>query len=218
MTPDAGEIQVPVRRRPGGPPKGDRRRQAIVRAVEELLQARTIAELSVENVAAAAGISRSGFYFYFESKYAALAEALRDVADEMTRAAEDFFAGTDDPPQAYVPRALRGVSELWRRHANLMIAVVDAAHSDAGARALWDEWIERFAIATAERIEVERAAGRAPAAGPPARELASALMLMNQAVFDDDARRDVRPERTGETVGSLTHVWLSSIWGIHPTP
>jgi AcrR family transcriptional regulator len=216
MSPSAPGTSTTARRAPGGPPKGDRRRRAILDAVERLLTEKTIAQLSVEDIAAAAGISRSGFYFYFESKYAALGDALGDVGDEMSRAAEDFFAGTDEPPEVYVPRALSRVKDLWRRHADLMVAIVDAAHSDSGARALWDAWVLQFVESIAERIEFERAAGRAPD-GPPARDLARTLMLMNAAVLDGDARDVATRGSGGDTVAALTHVWLGAVWGIGPS-
>jgi AcrR family transcriptional regulator len=200
-----------ARRQPGGPAKGDRRRQAILDAIEQLLQERSIAELSVEDIAAGAGISRSGFYFYFESKYAALAHGLGTVGDEMSRAADEFFAGSDDPPEEYVPRALAGVAALFRRHEALLVAIVEAAHNDAGARAKWDAWIERFVAATSERIERERALGRAHN-GVAAPDLARVLILMNIGVLYDDRRRRVPVSEDEHTVAALTTTWLGAIW------
>jgi TetR/AcrR family transcriptional regulator, ethionamide resistance regulator len=202
-----------IRRQPGGPAKGDRRRQAIVDAVEQLLQERSIAELSVEDIAAAAGISRSGFYFYFESKYAALGDALSDIADDMVRAADDFFGDTNRPPVEYVPDALRGVAELWHRHADLMVAIVDASHSDAGARAIWDDWRERFIVSIASSLQDERAAGRSTG-GPAPEVLARALLAMNLGVLYDDASRRASDAEIEGTVEAMTRVWLATVWGI----
>ena len=53
--------------------RGDRQRDAIVAAVRELLQERSFADLSVSTISERAGVARSGFYFYFDSKYAVLA-------------------------------------------------------------------------------------------------------------------------------------------------
>ena len=53
--------------------RGDRQREAIVTAVRELLEQRSFEELSVSAISERAGITRSGFYFYFESKYDVLA-------------------------------------------------------------------------------------------------------------------------------------------------
>lgn len=212
---DRPSAAAPLRRQPGGPAKGDRRRQAIVDAVEQLLRGRTIAQLSVEDIAAEAGISRSGFYFYFESKYAALAEALTDVADAIERAAGEFLDDTDRDPADYAAEALAGVARLWREHADLMVAIVDAAHSDAGARALWDAWRARFLEGIARAIRTERDAGRATLDGASPEELARALLTMNLGVFYDDARRGVSDAEAERSVAALTSVWLASVWGIH---
>jgi len=215
-TGDLSSADVPARRQPGGPAKGDRRRQAIVDAVEHLLQTRTIGQLSVEDIAAEAGISRSGFYFYFESKYTALADALSDVADAMVHAADDFFGDTEREPHEYVPQALGGVARLWREHSDLLVAVVDAAHSDGGARAIWDDWRQRFVTGISQAVAAERDAGRAHANGVAPGELARALLAMNLGLFYDDARNRVSDADAERTVAALTTVWLSAVWGIRP--
>jgi AcrR family transcriptional regulator len=56
--------------------RGDKQRQAIVQAVRELLEEKPFAELSVSTISDRAGVARSGFYFYFDSKYAVLAHIL----------------------------------------------------------------------------------------------------------------------------------------------
>jgi TetR/AcrR family transcriptional regulator, ethionamide resistance regulator len=201
-----------TRRAAGGMRKGDQRRQAILDAVEQLLRERSIAELSVEDIALSAGISRSGFYFYFESKYAALAESLTEVFEEMIQAAGAFFGGTDEPPADYVPRALSQVAEVWGRHEALLVGMFEASSTDPGARALWDGWLDRFIPAIAERIELERAEGRA-LDHVPATALARTLLLMNERVFYDDRKRRGSPDETAAAVEALTAVWLASVWG-----
>lgn len=200
------------RRPAGGPAKGDRRRGAILDAVEELLAERPISALAVDHIAARAGISRSGFYFYFESKYAALSAALGDVWEEMMLAADAFFAGVDAPPSTWAGEAVDSVTALWGRHATLLGGMVEAAASDPGARAVWDAWIDRFVVAIAERIAAERAAGRAPAGPPDAADLARALMLLNERVLYDAHRRDAPPDQPARAAQALTGIWLASVW------
>ena len=215
-TGDQSSADAPLRRQPGGPAKGDRRRQAIVDAVEHLLQSRTIGDLSVEDIAAEAGISRSGFYFYFESKYAALADALSDVADAMEGAADDFFGDTGRAPRDYVYDALSGVAQMWRQHADLLVAVVDAAHSDSGARTLWDDWRARFIDGISRAIEDERQAGRAHTNGATTEDLARVLLAMNLGTLYDLARSRASDEDAERAVSALAWVWLSAVWGISP--
>lgn len=186
-------------------------------AVEHLLQTRTIGELSVEDIAAEAGISRSGFYFYFESKYAALADALSDVADAIERAADDFFGDTERAPRDYVHEALAGVARLWREHADLLVAVVDAAHSDSGARAIWDDWRARFVEGISRSLEIERAAGRATSDGVATDDLSRALLAMNLGTFYDLAHARASDDEAERAVGALASVWLSAVWGEHTT-
>ena len=52
--------------------RGYRQRQAILAAVRELLEEKPFAELSVRTISNRAGVARSGFYFYFDSKYSVL--------------------------------------------------------------------------------------------------------------------------------------------------
>ena len=54
--------------------RGDRQRKAILGAVRELLQEVPFDDLSVSTISDRAGVARSGFYFYFDSKYAVLAQ------------------------------------------------------------------------------------------------------------------------------------------------
>jgi TetR/AcrR family transcriptional regulator, ethionamide resistance regulator len=194
-----------------GPTRGDRRRRAILDAVEALLRDRSIAALSVEDVAEAAGIARSGFYFYFESKYAALGALLAGVWDEMARATAPFFEGSDEPPAAYVPRTLDDLDAVWTRHEHLLVAMVDASGTDPGVRELWEFWMGRWTAMTAERIEAERAAGRAPA-GPPATALAEVLLRMNERSCYAASRRGARRREREAMRRALAAVWLASVW------
>jgi TetR/AcrR family transcriptional regulator, ethionamide resistance regulator len=200
---------APERRRPT---RGDRRRRAILDAVEGLLRDRSIAALSVEDVAETAGIARSGFYFYFESKYAALGALLAGAWEDMAQAAGPFFAGSDEPPATYVPRTIAAVDGVWRTHEHLLVAMVEASATDSGARDLWEAWIGRFVELTAARIDAERAAGRAPA-GPPARWVAEVLLRMNERSCYAASRRGASRRERDEVARALAAVWLATVWG-----
>ena len=72
MTAEQEAAEAPRRR-------GDKQRHAIVQAVRELLEEKPFAELSVSTISDRAGVARSGFYFYFDSKYAVLAHILGEI-------------------------------------------------------------------------------------------------------------------------------------------
>ena len=208
MPPPDAFPAAPERR---GPTRGDRRRRAILDAVESLLRDRSIADLSVEDVTEAAGIARSGFYFYFESKYAALGALLSGGWEEMARATAPFFEGSDDAPTSYVPRTLADLDAAWTRHEHLLVAMIDAAGTDPGVRDLWEFWMGRWSQLTAKRIEAERAAGRAPA-GAPAGALAEALLRMNERSCYAASRRGATRRERDEMKEALAAVWLAAVW------
>ena len=83
MADPGGGVAVPKRR-------GDRQRQAIVQAVRELLEEKPFAQLSVSTISDRAGVARSGFYFYFDSKYAVLAQILADRRARRSRYPQTF--------------------------------------------------------------------------------------------------------------------------------
>jgi TetR/AcrR family transcriptional regulator, ethionamide resistance regulator len=194
------------------PTRGDIRRQAILDGIEGLLRDRPIAALSVEDITEAAGITRSGFYFYFESKYAALSALLGGVWEEMAEAAAPFFEGSDEDPATYVTRTLAEVHAAWQRHEHLLVAMLDASGTDPGVRELWEDWMQRWIAMTAERIDAERATGRAPG-GAPAEALANVLLRMNERAFDAASRNATSARENRAMVQALATVWLASVWG-----
>src|SRR5215213_5274814 len=70
------------RGRRGARASGDDRERAILDTAERLLEERPLAEISVDDLAKGAGISRPTFYFYFPSKDAVVLTIIdRLVAD-----------------------------------------------------------------------------------------------------------------------------------------
>ena len=61
-----------------------------MQAVRELLEEKPFAQLSVSTISDRAGVARSGFYFYFDSKYAVLALILADATHELEELTEYF--------------------------------------------------------------------------------------------------------------------------------
>ena len=79
-------------------PSGDDRELAILDTAERLLEERPLAEISVDDLAKGAGISRPTFYFYFPSKDAVLLTLLERViveADAALESASDRWTPAD---------------------------------------------------------------------------------------------------------------------------
>ena len=74
---------------------GDDRESAILETAEELLKARPLADISVDDLAKGAGISRPTFYFYFRSKDAVLQTLLERVIAEADASLQELV---QNPP------------------------------------------------------------------------------------------------------------------------
>ena len=77
---------------------GDDREHAILVTAERLLEERALHEISVDDLARGAGISRPTFYFYFSSKEAVLLTLLdRMVEEARGRMGEALERFSEDP-------------------------------------------------------------------------------------------------------------------------
>lgn len=118
----------------------DERRALLARhfvaVVEPLLEAGdAYADLSVESLITAGGISRSTFYAYFEDKGDLLSAMAADVTAELFEAGRSWWDFPDDGDKAALREALRPALETQRRHRAILGAVADTAAYDARVRA-----------------------------------------------------------------------------------
>lgn len=193
---------------------GDERERAILETAERLLAERAIHEISVDDLARGAGISRPSFYFYFSSKEAVLL-ALLDRVVEMARASRgDALERPGENPRGRLRQAITGIYESFRSHSAVMLAGADASAASGEVRELWTKVMEGFVVETAAAIEAERDAGGAPQ-GLPARELATALNLMNERVLLATFAGYEPAIAEDAVVDVLVAVWYSAIYGEH---
>ena len=122
-------VSTPRGRRPARL-TGDDREAAILATAERLLGERPLAEISVDDLARGAGISRPAFYFYFRSKDAVVLSLLDRVVAEADAASAAAFAAVSatrpldprdrwrsmiDAYHAHLPRAPFGDAVRGRR-------------------------------------------------------------------------------------------------------
>jgi TetR/AcrR family transcriptional regulator, ethionamide resistance regulator len=188
---------------------GEDRERAILNTAERLLSERSLHEISVDDLARGAGISRPTFYFYFASKEAVLLTLMDRLVEEARRGVALALLA-NDPPRI-LRQGLAAIHETFREHRAVMLAAADARASSPAVRELWARMMETFVSETTAAIEAERARGVAPA-GVPARELAIALNWMNErvlhAAFEGDS-----PAVAEETIlDTLVEIWLRAIY------
>ena len=86
--------------------KGDRREQAILEGAYDILRTTPLRNVSIDDLAKRAGLSRSSFYFYFESKWQVLSALLSKVTADVFQASRLIFDRPDGmPPEAAIEHA-----------------------------------------------------------------------------------------------------------------
>jgi AcrR family transcriptional regulator len=167
------------------------------------------ADLSVEQIARRAGLSRTAFYFYFRDKRELLMRLTEDVSDLLYAQAETWWSGHGDGP-AEVREALEGIIDLYREHGRLLNAVVEASAYDAPTAGFWRAMVGRFVEATRRRIEQEQAAGRI---GPLAAEhTAAALCWMTERALYQRIVAGGNPADP-EFADALIGTWVRALYG-----
>ncbi len=195
-------------------PSGDEREQAILDTARRLLEERPIAEISVDDLAKGAGLSRPTFYFYFASKDAVLFALFERVISEADAAFERHDAALPEAADRY-KMCRSGINvffDTFVRHRTVTRAAQEVRASHPEVRDLLSRFMKKWIDKTAATIEMARAAGMAPTT-LPAHDLATALNLMNEralfASFTDEEPAIPR-ERLLDT---LVHIWVTSIYG-----
>lgn len=183
---------------------------AVLAGTERLLAGgRSYADLKIEEIATAAGISRTAFYFYFRDKRELLMRLTEDVAEQLYAEADGWWSGESDG-QAALERALRSVLSVYHAHGVLLRAVVEASAYDASVAGFWRAIVARFVEASRRRIEDEQSAGAM--AGVSAHATAFALVWMTERSCYQRIVQggDLTDE---EFLGGLIHVWMAALYG-----
>ncbi len=185
----------------------------VLAATESLLAGgETYADLKVEQIATAAGISRPAFYFYFRDNRELLMPLTEGVADDLYAEADAWWSG-DGEGAAELRRALGQVIALYRSHGLLLRAVVEASAYDQPVADVWRALMGGFALATRDRMERELRLG---VVGPmPAREIAFSLCWMTERAC---YQRIVAGEDldSPDFVEALVRTWAGAVYGRVP--
>lgn len=194
---------------------GDERERTILATFEALLEERSFHAISIDDIARGAGISRPTFYFYFASKEAVLLSLFERMIAEGMGAQGDALERLSDDPAAAIRESLTAYFRAFGSHRAVTLAGADARVSSAEVRALWEGIMEVWVAQVATAIEAERVRGSAPA-GVPARDLAIALVRMNESSFYATFAGQAPAIGEGDVVEVLVAVWLNAIYGAVP--
>jgi AcrR family transcriptional regulator len=194
-------------RRATGPRKGERRQQAVLDALEQLLATVPFAEITIDDIARHAGISRSSMYFYFASKEDVLSALHQRTYETMSETMGPLLA--DETPVAAAMRdAIERVGANWREHRHALRTFHEFAMVAPAFGQEWRQRLEQHVAALTAIIERERAAGRADSGPPPAPAIAGGWFWMLEQQFYDLFGRDHTRREEAELVDTLLILWL----------
>ena len=210
-------MHIPQReRRHGAAPtgRGDRQRAAILAAVRELLKEKPFGELSVGTISDRAGVARSGFYFYFESKYSVLAQILGEVLHELDELTEYFAPRADgESPAAFASRMVGSAVLVYAHNDPVMSACNIARSTDAAIRELLDAQLDLVIDRIVAVVQNEVDAGTAQPVSDDLPMLVRTLAATTAFSLSGDSAfggSDADPSRV---VRVLERLWLAALWG-----
>jgi len=193
-------------------PSGDDRELAILATAERLLEDRPLTDISVDDLARGAGISRPTFYFYFASKEATLLTLLDRVINEADSALQALSTAPDGDRDRMWRTGINVFFEAFGAHKAVTRAGAAAKSGNADVRELWSAFMQKWIAYTAEVIEAERERGAAPDT-LPAVELATALNLMNERTLFASFAAEQPSVPEARVLDTLVHIWVTSIYG-----
>lgn len=193
-------------------PSGDDREQAILATAERLLEDRQFADISVDDLAKGAGLSRPTFYFYFKSKEAVLLSLLEPLIARADAEFDGAMQRVPTDPRRMWRGGIKAFFTAFSSHRAVSRAGLGVLATSPEFRVMWSGFMQRWIDHTEALITAERARGAAPETIHAA-DLATSLNLMNERTIMTTLSAEQPSVSEDRVVDTLTHIWLSSIYG-----
>jgi AcrR family transcriptional regulator len=207
--PAAPAQSAPVTRR-----RGDRHRQAIMEAVRDLLQEASFAELSVSAISNRAGVARSGFYFYFDSKYSVLAQILADAAAELEELTQYFAPRQpDESPEQFAKRMVGSAAAVYTSNDPVIVACNAARHTDIEIHDILERQFEAVLSQIVGVVDAEMRAGTAHPISDDIPTLVRILAGTTSLTLTGDSLLVGPDSDVDRRVRVLEQLWLFALWG-----
>ncbi len=187
----------------------DEVRESVRDAMLELIEQAPYNDLTVDEIARAAGLSRSAFYFYFRDKQDLLVAAAATLTDDLYSEAERWWLGEGEPRER-VRAAVGGVVAIMDRHAGLFRVATEVSTYDQAVGSFWRAVIGRFVVATAEHLRREQAEGRIRASLDADATAEALVWGVERTIYVFVSGEQRRPPE--EIVHTLTTIWLGALY------
>nr|WP_029116159.1 TetR/AcrR family transcriptional regulator [Mycobacterium sp. URHB0044] len=196
-------------------PSGDEREAAILATAVRLLEHKKFADISVDDLARGAGLSRPTFYFYFASKDAVLLSLLEPLIQQADKEFDGAAQRLPADPRRVWRNGIDAFFSSFGSHSVVARAGSEAIATSPDVRAVWSAFMQKWINQTAEMIVAERERGAAPDT-IPVLDLATSLNLMNERAMTATLVAEDGAVPQDRIVDTLTHIWVTSIYGRTP--
>ncbi len=188
-------------------------RTQVLRSALSLAETAPFRDVTVDEIARAAGLSRSAFYTHFRDKHDLLLEAVREVAEELYRMSDLWWSG-EGPPGQRVRQSIEGVVSVYSEHAGLLRVATEVSTYDDEVRDFWLSIMGRFIDATADHIRSEQATGLIPKKMEAQATAEGLVWMAERCCYIYLARGDRTPEAVVE---AMAPVWAAALYpGVVP--
>lgn len=138
----------------------DELRRELLEAVERLIgEGESFTEISVEQLVAEVGISRTTFYVYFADKGELLSAWFTEIAGELAKVLSSWWELDAAPTREDLHDAMDHAMRTYRPHTALMAAAFHAASYDQGVRELTQAFMDTNIASLRRHIRAGQKAG-----------------------------------------------------------
>lgn len=195
------------RTQPARAGRRDEMRELLLGTIETLVeQGVALADVTVERMAAEAGISRTKFYAYFEDKADLLRAWFELFSQELKSTTEAWWEIDGESSRADLRAAFAPMVATYRPHRTLMAAVHDAALYDLRIRAEYEAFITDHMADLRRHIKLGQRHGFVTA------DLAPAETAMWLARLGERMQRRIRPDATPDELRRHLDTYTDLVW------
>jgi AcrR family transcriptional regulator len=203
---------VPAIKSRRAPTKGDQREQALIDAARDVFRTRSISQVTIDDLAGAAGIARSGFYFYFESKQALLAALVDQRLAEADLEMAEWLA-SDGLDRGALRRGLAAGLARWKVDGRWLREAFITPDPGPEVMHVRDRLVGEGCTLFSTRIERDVRAGRT-VSGPP--DLIAKMALHLRSITFADVYANPGAYDEDELLDTLTDAILRLVYGTTP--
>lgn len=193
------------------PTKGDQRERALIDAARAAFLDRPIGQVTIDELAKSVGITRSGFYFYFDSKQALLAAVIDQSIDEADQEMAEWVA-SDGLGRSALRRGLAAGLTRWKVDGLWLREAFIAPDPGPDVRQVRDRLVDQGCSLFTKRMERDTRTDVAGGGSPDL--LAKMAVHLRSAMFADAyANPDAHDE--DELIDALTDAILRLLYGVN---